>query len=284
MKQAICALIILLAIVGVVRGETNDVKVTDVRFTAACDGTEQRYVLELPAGFQPGQSHDLLIALHGHGSDRWQFVRDPRGECRAARDVAAEHGMIYVSPDYRAKTSWMGPKAEADVVQIIAGLKKKYRLSRVFLCGGSMGGTAALTFAVLHPKLVDGVASMNGTANLLEFMGFPDAIAKSFGGSKAAVPGEYKKRSAELWPQRLTMPVGITASGKDSTVPPQSVVRLAHALKARGRDVLLIYREEMGHATSYDDARSIIEFVIQKARPGTAGKLSPPPTKGHRAH
>jgi hypothetical protein len=25
--------------------------------------------------------------------------------------------MIFVSPDYRAKTSWMGPKAEADMVQ-----------------------------------------------------------------------------------------------------------------------------------------------------------------------
>src|ERR1035441_4038539 len=137
MKQVIFALLILLTNLGAVRGETNDVRITDVAFTAACDGTEQRYVLQMPAGFKPGQSHDLLIALHGHGSDRWQFVRDPRAECRAARDMAAAHGMIYVSPDYRAKTSWMGPKAEADLVQIIGDLKKKYRVSRVFLCGGS---------------------------------------------------------------------------------------------------------------------------------------------------
>jgi dipeptidyl aminopeptidase/acylaminoacyl peptidase len=267
MKQIIFALTLLLAALGVVQGETNDARTTDVAFTATCDGTEQRYVLVQPTGFKPGQSHDLFIALHGHGSDRWQFVRDPRDECRAARDAAAEHGMIYVSPDYRAKTSWMGPKAEADVVQIIADLKKQYRVSRVFLCGGSMGGTASLTFTALHPELVDGVASMNGTANLVEYAGFPDAIAASFGGSKAAVPDEYKKRSAEFWPERFTMPVAITASGKDSTVPPQSAVRLTNTLKARGRDVLLIYREETGHSTSYDDARAIIEYVLHTARP-----------------
>jgi len=266
MKRALFAVMLLLINAGVVQGETNNVQITDVVFTAGCDGTEQRYVLVLPAGFKAEQSHDLLIALHGHGSDRWQFVRDPRAECRAARDVAAEHDMIYVSPDYRAKTSWMGPKAEADLLQIISDLKKKRRVSRVFLCGGSMGGTACLTFAALHPEVVDGLASMNGTANLVEYAGFPDAIAASFGGSKAAVPGEYRKRSAEFWPQRFTMPVGITASGQDGTVPPQSVVRFAKVLKAQSRDVLLIYREKMGHSTQYDDARAIIEFVLQKAR------------------
>ena len=73
--------------------------------------------------------------------------------------------MIMVCPDYRAKTSWMGPKAEADVLQIIAELKKQYKIDKVFVCGGSMGGSSALTFTAMHPDLVDGVVSVNGTAN-----------------------------------------------------------------------------------------------------------------------
>jgi hypothetical protein len=56
MKQVIFALLILLTQLGAVRGETNGVRITDVAFTAACDGTEQRYVLLLPAGFKPGQT------------------------------------------------------------------------------------------------------------------------------------------------------------------------------------------------------------------------------------
>ncbi|HQE61643.1 MAG TPA: alpha/beta fold hydrolase, partial [Candidatus Latescibacteria bacterium] len=217
------------------------------------------------ADFAPGRQYDVLIALHGHGSDRWQFINDQRDECRAARDVATERGMIYISPDYRAKTSWMGPKAEADVVQIIGLLKERHRVGRVFICGASMGGSACLTFAALHPELVDGVASMNGTANFLEYEEFPEglvAIAESFGGTKKEIPLEYKRRSAEFFPERFTMPLGIAASGKDTLVPPGSVLRLANMVKKIGGQVLLIYREETGHTTSYEDGRAIIEFVL----------------------
>jgi pimeloyl-ACP methyl ester carboxylesterase len=237
----------------------------DVAFTASCDGTTQYYVVMTPEGFKPEETHHVLIALHGHGSDRWQFAKDPRDECRSTRDVAARHGMIFVSPDYRAKTSWMGPTAEADVVQIIGDIKTRYRVDKVFICGGSMGGSSCLTFAALHPDLVAGVASMNGTANHLEYENFQDAIRESFGGDKKDIPEEYKKRSAEYWPERLTMPIGITAGGKDESVPPHSVLRLAKILEKLGRQVLVVYREEGGHSTTYDDGVAILEFMIEKA-------------------
>ncbi len=242
--------------------------VRDVAFQAQCDGTQQKYVLRYSAACNTNAPHDVLIALHGHGSDRWQFITDERDECRAARDFAVRYDMLYVSPDYRAKTSWMGSKAEADVVQIVQNLKRTYRVSRVFLCGASMGGTASLTFAVLHPDLIDGVASMNGTANLVEYENFQDAMTESFGGSKTNALQEYKKRSAEFWPEKLTMPVGLAVSGKDAVVPPQSVLRLAAKLKADGKRVLLINRKEAGHSTQYADAKTILEFMLQEA-PGT---------------
>jgi len=244
----------------------------DIAFTATYDATEQRYVEVLPAGFDASEEYDVLIALHGHGSDRWQFVNDNRDECRAARDVAADRGMVYVSPDYRAKTSWMGPAAEADMVQIIGLLKERHRVGRVFICGASMGGSACLTFAALHPELVDGVASMNGTANFIEYDEFPEgvaAITESFGGTKKEIPIEYKRRSAEFFPERFTMPLAIAASGQDKLVPPGSVVRLANMVKKIGGKVLLIFREETGHTTSYDDARAVIEFAADSSKATT---------------
>lgn len=240
-------------------------RIEDVSFRAHCDGTEQKYVIVFPDSFTPDKPCSALIALHGHGSDRWQFVKDARGECRAARDVAAAHGMLFVSPDYRAKTSWMGPKAEADMVQIIAELKHRHRVTKIILCGGSMGGTGALTFTALHPDLVDGVVSLNGTANLVEFTGFPDALAASFGGTKTQAPDEYRRRSAEFWPERLTMPVAATTGGKDCVVPPDSVRRLLDAVKAKSPNVLLIHRPEAAHNTNYEDSRAAIEFIVGKA-------------------
>lgn len=244
--------------------DSDESRIRDIAFISRKDQSEQRYVVMLPKMYMESKSYDVLIALHGHGSDRWQFVKDPRDECRAARDVAAKHNLIFISPDYRAKTSWMGPAAEDDLVQIIGEVKEKYHAGNVYFCGGSMGGTASLTFAVLHPDLIAGVASMNGTANLVEYENFQDAIRESYGGTKAEVPEEYRKRSAEFFPERLTMPVGITAGGKDDIVPAASVVRLAKALDEMGRRVLLVYRENSGHETNYEDACAIFEFVLTK--------------------
>lgn len=234
----------------------------DVLFKSKLDGTDQRYVVILPDDFNSEKPHSVLIALHGHGSDRWQFVKDGRGECKAARDVAGKHKLIYVSPDYRARTSWMGPQAEADVVQILEELKARYRVHKVIISGGSMGGTAALTFAALHPELVQGVVSLNGTANLVEYDQFQEAIAASFGGSKEEKPDEYKKRSAELHLDRLTMPLAATTGGKDRAVPPDSVLRMAAALQTQGRQVKLIHRPDGGHSTNYADTTEAFEFVI----------------------
>ena len=96
----------------------------DVEFKAELDGSTEKYVEILPPGYDPKKKNDLLIALHGHGSDRWQYIKEERGECKAAREVAAKRGLIFISPDYRAPTSWMGPKAEADLVQIIRDIRK----------------------------------------------------------------------------------------------------------------------------------------------------------------
>ena len=238
----------------------------DLTFKAELDGSVQRYVRMLPKTFDAARPADLLIALHGHGSDRWQYVRAERGECKAARDFAAAHGMIYISPDYRASTSWMGPVAEADLVQLIALLRREHKVNRVFLTGASMGGASVLIFAALHPDLVAGVSSQNGTANMVEYASFQDAIAKSYGGDKAKKAEEYRKRSPELVPEKFTMPVAFAVGGKDSTVPPDSVRRLAGKLEKLDRKkVLIIDRKDGGHATSHEDTMKTLEFMLRAA-------------------
>ena len=246
------------------------------QFLADYDGSIQKYIIRLPGDFKPGSEHDLMMALHGHGSDRHQFAQDNRGECKAARDVAGRHQMIFVSPDYRDKTSWMGPAAEADMVQLIKQLIDQYKIRNVFIVGGSMGATAVLTFAALHPDLVDGVCSLNGSANLLEYTvdvaGVQNAIKNSFGGRpdetpqeyKKRNPQEYKKRSAEYHPEKFTMPIAVTTSGRDVALPPDSVLRLAAAVRKHNQSVLVIHRPDEGHLTSYEDTVTAIEYVINQ--------------------
>lgn len=255
----------LLVLVMSLISKTALCEMKEIVFTSTVDGTKQRYVEILPEDFNPSKKHDVIIGLHGHGSDRWQFAKNSRDECAAFRNIADKYKMIAISPDYRAKTSWMGPKAEADLLDIIKEIKKKYQVDRLFIIGGSMGGTSALTFTALHPELVDGVTSLNGHANHLEYENFQDAIIKSFGGTKKEIPEEYKKRSAEYWPERLTMPVAITVGGKDRSVPPDSVLRLAAVLKKLNPSVLVINRPNVGHKTNLSDSEKAMKFMISKA-------------------
>lgn len=62
------------------------------------------------------------------------------------------------------------------------------------------------------------------------------------------------------------MPVALTTGGKDAVVPPDSVLRLAEALKQAGRKVLSLHRENGAHSTPYEDTVAALEFVFQRAR------------------
>jgi len=241
----------------------------EMTFKAQLDGTTQQYVLRLPAQFDAIKPHDLVIALHGHSADRQQYITDGRGECKGARDVAAKHSMIYVSPDYRGN-SWMGPAAEADMVQLIGELKQKYKIRNVFLVGASMGGTAVLIFTALHPNLVAGVSSQNGIASMMDyrtnFAGIFAAIQASYGGSPETATAEYRKRSPLFAPEKFTMPVAITVGENDTIVPPATTLQLAEAIQKKGnRNVLVIARKDGGHATNYEDTVAALEFVIERA-------------------
>ena len=240
----------------------------EVEFTARVDGSRQRYVEFLPAGYASNRACSLLVFLHGHGSDCWQITRGSQWqEIQAVCEAAARHGLILISPDYRATTSWMGPLAEADLVQILEEQKQRHRLRRILLSGGSMGGTSVLIFTALHPELVHGVISLNGTANMMEFTGFPEAIAASYGGNKEAKADEYARRSPELAPGRFkALPIAFTAGGRDTVVPPQSVLRFSKELARQNPgQVLMLYREAEGHSTSAQDVMAALEFVIERA-------------------
>jgi pimeloyl-ACP methyl ester carboxylesterase len=236
-----------------------------VLFLASVDGTIQYYVEQLPKDYQPGETLHLMVALHGAGGTGWEYFNFSAPACRATRDLAAKHRLLLVGPNYRGALSWMGPRAADDVAQIIRHVKARYKIGKVILVGGSMGGTAALTFTILHPELVDGVVSQCGLANLSEPSPHSEAITRALGGTADQKPEEYKKRSAELAPEKFTMPIAIWTGGQDTSIPPASARRLARRLKSRFPEhVLHIDRENAGHQPDYEDTAAAYEFVLNR--------------------
>ena len=78
---------------------SHDGNLNDIIFKSKVDLSEQRYIQILPVDFTSERRYDLIIALPGHGSDRWQFANDPRDECNAFRSFAVNHKMIALSPE-----------------------------------------------------------------------------------------------------------------------------------------------------------------------------------------
>ncbi len=238
------------------------VESTRVQFKAF-DGSDQLYYEYEPKKLDPARPTLLILALHGHGSDGSQPFNGVYAEFNATLDLAAENNAIVVAPDYRARTSWMGPAAEKDVLQILEEQKAKRKINAVMIMGGSMGASSALTFAALHPDLVDGVVAMNPTANHLEYENFQDAICESYGGAKRDIPMEYKNRSAEYFPERfVSIPTAITLGSLDKIVPPDSARRLAAIIEKLGGQVLCIERDDLGHTTPYEESRRALLFVL----------------------
>lgn len=227
------------------------------------DGHKIPYFEYVPTTYSLNDYSTLIISLHGHGSNCGQIFNGAHNEYIATNDFAKLHNSVVVSPEYGSDTSWMGPKAEKDLLVVLAEQKSKRRYDQIIISGASMGGSSALTFAALHPELIDGVVAMNGIANHFEYENFQDAISDSFGGSKSKVWSEYKKRSPEYFPENFKgIPIAITLGSLDTIVPPDSARRLAHTIKKIGGDVLLIERVDVGHTTPYEEAYRAFEYVF----------------------
>ena len=113
--------------------------------------------------------------------------------------------------------------------------------------GFSMGGHAALMFAVRHPERVSKVADFFGAIDLAD-------MAKRAGWMAAAINGLYPDAEALEKASPLShgktlaqFPVKIYHGQKDQLVPLSDSTRLEACLKENGGDVDLVVVPEVGH-------------------------------------
>jgi pimeloyl-ACP methyl ester carboxylesterase len=149
----------------------------------------------------------------------------------------ARRNAVYICPEYRGN-SWMGPAAEADVLDILNLLTMRYPGRRLILAGGSMGGTSALIFASRNPKAVDGVIALcPATDPALMFGVFPEHFVESYGGSPEKVPQVFSDRTSRNRVDALaSLPIAIVHGSADAIIGvehSQFLVRLLRERSAR---------------------------------------------------
>ncbi len=208
----------------------------------------------LPGSVRSGRRMICSWVLHGHGSIGGSISqragRMPGGEGHGGRA-----GMILVSPGLQGETSWMGPKAEADVLQILDKLKADYRIGKTVLAEARWG--LPFDVDVCRQRTRAACRRPGGDERHGQPPGAWRTSRRRFASRSAAArrksPWNTQKnrmlntcRAAQLDADRST------TEAKTNRAP-DSVVRLAAVPKSLQPNVLLIHWPEGGYSTDYED-------------------------------
>lgn len=213
-------------------GECKGIERLD--FKSGVDGTED-FALALP----PKDSDIWVVCLHGHGSRGDQLFTRPDIKAQWLPDFL-NHGFGILAPNIRGN-SWMCDAAVKDLHALLQEIRRRYGARGFIFVAGSMGGTASLIYASIHPGDVMACIALCPATDLPSYRAFAGtrpapvmkeiaaAIDKSYGDDK----GKIAAHSALARKDALTMPLFIVHATDDPTIPVEQSRMLANALAGR---------------------------------------------------
>ena len=146
---------------AVLHGEIKNCKFTDSK---VFPGTVRQVAVFIPAQYDGSKPTPLLVALHGMGGDENGMFD---GYHEALKVEAQRVGFIVACPKGREPTSMYRGTAEQDVMDVIAEVRRDYKVdpSRIYLMGHSMGGYGTWSVAIDHPELFAAIGPISGGGN-----------------------------------------------------------------------------------------------------------------------
>lgn len=144
-------------------------------FFSRLDGTAQEYELFVPPAYRDSRAWPVLITLHGYKGNAGDYFRNTFGLARdyEGGETLLGHGrtgeaprqgpMIVVAPTGRGQ-AYYRHAGEVDVMEALADVEARFRIDprRVYITGGSMGGTGAAYLPYRHPDRFAAAAALAG--------------------------------------------------------------------------------------------------------------------------
>ena len=207
--------------------------------TSEIDGIED-WALALPGP----ASCTWVVHIHGHGSSGDQIFTRP--DIRQSwLPVYLRHGFGVLSVNLRGN-AWMSPAAAADLHALLRWARFHYRVRRLLLVSGSMGGTSNLIYATRYPEDVAGVVALCPATDLASYEAWcrrqegppvlreiADAIRTAYEGDPARPTAMFHAHSTLARADALTMPVYVVHGDADTIIPVSQSRSLAMALHGR---------------------------------------------------
>ncbi|MBM3729064.1 MAG: hypothetical protein FJW40_27015 [Acidobacteria bacterium] len=144
---------------GGVRGDVR------MAYRSGVDDTLQPYRLFVPAEYDGKRARPLVVALHGMGGDENSMFDQYRAG--VIKTEGEKRGWFIVCPKGREPASMYRGKAETDVLDVVAEVRRMYKIdaSRIYLMGHSMGGFGTWSIAMNRPALFAALGPFAGGGN-----------------------------------------------------------------------------------------------------------------------
>ncbi len=206
--------------------------------TMTVDGNARKYVVYVPADYDPGKKWPMIMFLHGMG-ERGQdgLLQSEVGIGRAIRRQASLYPCIVVMPQCPGDKTWLDALNHVDVA--MEQTLKEYAIdtSRLYLTGLSMGGYGSWTYGAMHNDLFAAIVPICG------------------GGKTTDAPALAK------------VPIWAFHGGADSVVKPLASQSMVQAVKEAGGNIQYTEYPGVDHNSwdqTYVDSEMVKWMLSQK--------------------
>jgi len=193
------------------------------------DGSQIRYAVSVPSGYDGSKAVPLVLALHyGWGGDGPPPQNYGEGFMRLLVEPALrELGAIIVAPDCPAPARrWSEPGSNRAVMELLDHVRSEYRIDpdRILVTGFSLGGHGSWFMASEHSDIFSAAIPMAG-------------------------------RAQPEWLEKIdAIPLYVIHARNDDVVPFAGAEEAVAAVKAKGVPVEFVVAEKLTH---YDTARYV---------------------------
>ena len=199
--------------------------------------------------FRANNSKRWIVILHGHGGSENQIFQRP--DHAIFPSLTRDAGYNLISPDLGGN-SWLDKRAERRLVSLVTLLGQD--AETIILWGGSMGGTGALIFSILHPQLIDGTVALCPASDLGAYLNWLQGkqepilqeIRQTIIHRHGTDPGSFAKISFLENTHKYTKPLFISHAADDPIIPIVFTDRAASRLANR-ENFSYVRQENGGH-------------------------------------
>ncbi|MEN6403368.1 MAG: prolyl oligopeptidase family serine peptidase [Armatimonadia bacterium] len=224
-----------------------------VTYTSSLDNSPQSYGVYLPAAPAPSAAgYPAVFHAHGYG---WSVSS---GFSQFQKDTAERYGWVLINLNARGPQFYEGV-GDVEARNVLRDAHRRFGLdlNRIFITGGSMGGTGAFRFAIRYPDLFAAAVGVDGWSDYLEWHYHWYARADQQNDIEEVRRPLLEACSPLYWAGRARWArVQASVSGRDTVVGPRNGLDLYGALLERSSSLPGAYEnrlfldENAGHGGS----------------------------------